>query len=50
MYAVYVLEDEWCLLDTFSTRKAAEIFVGYLASRGLRAKVLRTADRLGMAA
>ena len=50
MYAVYVLEDEWCLLDTFSTRKAANVFVGYLVRHGLRAKVFRTVDKLRMAA
>jgi len=44
MYAVYVLEDTWRLRATFSTRDAADILVARLVSRGVRAKVFRTAE------
>ena len=45
MYAVYVLEDEWRLRGTFSTRDAANIHIARLAVRGIRAKVFRTAEQ-----
>ena len=44
MYAVYVLEDTWRLRATFSTRDAADILAARLVSRGIRAKVFRTAE------
>ncbi len=44
MYAVYVLEDGWRLRAAFSTREAANILVARLVSRGIRAKVFRTAE------
>ena len=44
MYAVYVLEDTWRLHATFSTRAVADIHVARLVSRGVRAKVFRTAE------
>ena len=50
MYGVYVSENEWRLLATFSTREAANILVGQLVDRGIRAKVFRTAEPLRKAA
>ena len=44
MYAVYVLEDAWRLRATFPTRDAADSLVARLVSRGVRAKVFRTAE------
>ncbi len=44
MFAVYVLGDTWRLHATFSTRDAAEIIVARLVSRGVRAKLFRTAE------
>ena len=44
MYAAYVLEDTWRLRATFSTRDAADIHVARLVSRGVRAKVFRSAE------
>ena len=44
MYAVYVLEETWHLRATFSTRDAADSFAARLISRGIRAKVFRTAE------
>ena len=44
MYAVYVLENNWRLRATFSTRGAADSLAARLVSRGFRAKVFRTAD------
>ena len=44
MYAVYVLEDTWRLRATFSTRDAADMLAARLVSRGIRAKVFRTAE------
>ena len=44
MYAVYVLENTWRLRATFSTRRAADNLAARLVSRGIRAKVFRTAD------
>ncbi len=50
MYAVYVLEDEWRLCATFSTREAADILIARLVDRGIRAKVFRTVEQLRKAA
>ena len=50
MYAVYVLEDEWRLRATFSSRLAANILVARLINRGIGAKVFRTAEKLTRAA
>ena len=44
MFAVYVLGDTWRLHATFSTRDAAESLVARLVSRGVRAKLFRTAE------
>ncbi len=44
MYAVYVLEGSWRLRATFSSRDAADTFVARLVTRGVRAKVFRTAE------
>jgi len=46
MFAVYVLRDTWRLHATFSTRDAAESLVARLVSRGVRAKLFRTAEKL----
>ena len=43
MFAVYVL-GTWRLHATFSTRDAAESLVARLVSRGVRAKLFRTAE------
>jgi hypothetical protein len=44
MYAVYVREDMWRLLATFSTSDAANFLVVRLVGRGVRAKVFRYAS------
>ncbi len=44
MYSVHLLEDAWRLRATFSPRAAADIIVARLVSRGVRAKVFRTAE------
>ena len=50
MYAVYVLENTWCLRGTFSTREAADGLAARLVSRGVRARVFRAAEALRTAA
>ncbi len=45
MYVVYILEDVWRRRQAFSTRGAADVFAARLVSRGVRAKVFRSAER-----
>ena len=50
MYAVYVLENEWRVRATVSTREAADVLSARLVARGIRAKVFRTAEKQSRAA